>query len=187
MAAALLVILLGLALGVHELLQRNWIAGAGYFSSALLTAGLLLFGTRFIKESWIGATLALATMSFGLYGFFLGNRGLDPRLDLARFEAGLALFQAGNSCPSAAQRDLFQRAATACSIQSSKDKLAAIADGVKEVYLPPQLDFTDKVLATAAGDRADPCRRLFAQAYEECPAAFSSMSHEEVDRLLSDQ
>lgn len=187
MTASLLVILLGLALGVHQLFQQQWIAGAAYLSSASLTAGLLLLGTRFIKESWIGATLALATTSFGFYGFFVENRGLDPKLDLARYEAGLALFQAGNSCPSAVQRDLFQRAAMACSLQSSKDKLAAIADGAKEAYLPPQLDFTDKVLATAAGDRADPCGRLFAQAYEECPAAFSSMSHEAVGRLLSDQ
>lgn len=179
------VVLLGFALGVYELFQHHWFAGAGYFFSALLTGGLILVGSSFVRESWWGAGLALLTAACGFYGFLFENRGLDVDLDQARFEAAMALTQAASLCPSSASRSLFQEAAQACFLQANRDKLSAVADGAKQAYLPPQLDLADKVWNSATGQKSDQCQTLFLQAYRDCPTAFASMTPDAIKKLQS--
>lgn len=187
LAISVFVVLLGVTLGVYELIQNHWFAGAGYLFSALLTGGLILFGASFLKESWWGAGLALAAALTGFYGFLFENRGLDVRLDQARFEAAMALIEAHSTCPSADSRALFQEGAQACFLQANRDKLFAVGEAAKQAYLPPQLDLADKVWSSASGRNPDQCQELFSRAYRACPAAFSSMTPATVERLQSQQ
>ena len=182
---ALAVVLLGFASGVYELFQHHWFAGSGFVCSAFLTCGLILVGKDFITQSLLGACLAGATALLGFYGFLFENRALDVRLDQARFEAAMALAQQSSNCAISDSQTKFQRAAQACFLQSNVDKLAAIGDGAKVAYLPPQLDLADKTLSMTAGDRPDGCQQMFLHLYSACPAAFSSMSPGAIKKMQS--
>lgn len=182
LAICLVVIVIGLALGIHALFLQHWFSAAGYILSALMTSALVLFGAEFLKESLTGAALVLLTGLCGLFAFAFESRGLDVDLDQSRFEAGLAMIQYSGTCPGGSERVDFQKAARACFIQGNLDRQTAVVDASKQAYLPAQLDFADK-LAAAMGDQPDICSQLFTDAYKSCPAAFMSMRPAAINAL----
>lgn len=180
---SLAVLSLGVVLGIYELVQRHWLSGLGFFCSAVLTGGLIFIGKEFLTESFLGAGLAVATALLGFYGFLFENRALDLSLDKARFEAAIALSQENSGCSIPESQEKFRRAAQACIVQSNLDKIAAVGDGVREAYVPTNLDLADKTLSTATGERPDLCEQQFSHLYGVCPDSFSSMSRSAKEKL----
>jgi len=176
---------LGAALGVYELFQYHWFASAGFFCSAALTGGLILIGKDFLTQHYLGAGLAVATAVCGFYGFLFENRALDVSLDTARFEAAMALAQQSQHCTLPNSRLEFERAARACFLQSSYDKIAAVSDAARQAYIPPELDLADKTYDLISGEATDLCQERFMSLYRACPDAFSSMSPRAVEKLSS--
>lgn len=179
------VVLLGVGLGVYELVQQHWFAGLGYLFSAMLTGGLILIGSAFVKESFIGAGLALLTAVTGFYGFFFENRAFDVALDQARFEAAMALASPEAPCAIADASVRFQQATRACFLQANRDKMAAVGEAARQAYAPPGLDLADKLLASAQGEAPDGCQEQFAALHAACPTAFASMDSDSVRRLTA--
>lgn len=176
---------LGLGLGLRELLEHHWFAGAGFVCSALLTGGLIVVGRDFLEQSLIGAGLAVGTAVFGFYGFFFENRAFDVALDQARFEAAMALAQPDTPCTAPGSTARFQAAMQACFLQANRDKLAAVGEGARQAYVPPALDLADKLLTQAHGEARDACREQFAALHAACPASFASMDEAAVKRLTA--